>query len=86
METYSLENLTLREIKALRLGLDTLMVQGVDAMFLAMLQSNVQIQINEIEEHIRLENLPPIPPAPPLPQDGNITEEIKHKKSIKTKG
>ena len=81
METYSLENLTLREIKALRLGLDTLMVQGVDAMFLAMLQSNVQIQINEIEEHIRLENLPPIPPTPE-----DTIEENKSKKSTKAKG
>jgi hypothetical protein len=81
METYSLENLTLREIKALRLGLDTLMVQGVDAMFLAMLQSNIQIQINEIEEHIRLESLPPIPPSP---EDG--IEENKNKKSTKAKG
>jgi len=81
METYSLENLTLREIKALRLGLDTIMVQGVDAMFLAMLQSNIQIQINEIEEHIKLENLPPTPPSPE-----DTKEENKSKKSIKTKG
>lgn len=81
METYSLENLTLREIKALRLALDTIMVQGVDAMFLAMLQSNIQIQINEIEEHIRLENLPPIPPSPE-----DIIEEKKDKKLPKAKG
>jgi len=81
METYSLENLTLREIKALRLGLDTLMIQGVDAMFLAMLQSNIQIQINEIEEHIKLENIPPTPPSPE-----DTKEENKSKKSIKTKG
>ena len=85
METYSLENLTLREIKALRLALDTIMVQGVDAMFLAMLQSNLQIQINEIEEHIRLENLPPIPPIPPIPNEDDIIEE-KSKKSTKSKG
>jgi hypothetical protein len=68
METYSLEGLTLREIKALRLGLDALNIQGLDAMFIAILQSNIQTQINEVEEHIRLESLPkdPIPPLPPV--------------------
>ena len=85
METYSLENLTFREIKAIRLGLDSLTIQGIDAMFLAMLQSSIQAQINEIEEHIRLETTQPIPPLPPS-SNQEITEEDKNKKSTKAKG
>jgi hypothetical protein len=38
-------------------------------MFIAILQSNIQTQINEVEEHIRLESLPK-DPIPPLPSVG----------------
>ena len=37
-ELYSLEKLNLREIKALRKGLEFIQINGVDAMFIGMLQ------------------------------------------------
>ena len=80
VEQYSLENLNLREIKALRVGLDSLTIQGIDAMFMALLQTNIQTQINQIEEHIRLESLPPSPPITqnePTPPDEVVVSKKK---------
>lgn len=51
-ELYTLENLTLREIKALRKGLEYIQISGIDAMFMGMLQSKLSEQINQIETHI----------------------------------
>ena len=50
-ELYTLENLTLREIKALRKGLEYIQISGIDAMFMGMLQSKMNDQINQIELH-----------------------------------
>ena len=38
MTIYSIDNLTLREIKALRKSLDSIPITGIDAAFIAMLQ------------------------------------------------
>ena len=51
-ELYTLENLNLREIKALRKGLEFIQISGVDAMFIGMLQSKIAQQIEQIEKHI----------------------------------
>ena len=51
-ELYTLENLNLREIKALRKGLEYIQISGVDAMFIGMLQAKIAQQIEEIENHI----------------------------------
>ena len=51
-ELYTLENLNLREIKALRKGLEYIQISGVDAMFIGMLQSKLAQQIEQIEKHI----------------------------------
>ena len=51
-ELYSLENLTLREVKALRTGLNHIQITGVDAFFMGTLQIKVSSQIEEIENHI----------------------------------
>tara|TARA_Y100000592_G_scaffold59468_1_gene93025 strand:+ start:157 stop:351 length:195 start_codon:yes stop_codon:yes gene_type:complete len=51
-ELYTLENLNLREIKALRKGLEYIQISGVDAMFIGMLQSKLSQQIEQIETHI----------------------------------
>ena len=51
-ELYTLENLNLREIKALRKGLEYIQISGVDAMFIGMLQAKISQQIEEIEKHI----------------------------------
>ena len=46
-ELYDLENLTLREIKALRTGLDHLPINGIDAFFVGTLQIKLNEQIIE---------------------------------------
>ena len=51
-ELYTLENLSLREIRALRKGLEYIQISGVDAMFIGLLQSKLSQQIEEIEKHL----------------------------------
>ena len=51
-ELYSLEKLNLREIKALRKGLEFIQINGVDAMFIRMLQAKLSQQIEQIENQI----------------------------------
>ena len=52
MEIYSLDNLTLREIKALRKSLDFIPITGVDALFIGSLQLKMNDQILQVETHI----------------------------------
>ena len=56
MEMYSLDNLTLREVKALRKSLDFIPITGIDAMFIGTLQLNMNEQIQQIENHINSQN------------------------------
>ena len=51
-ELYSLEKLNLREIKALRKGLEFIQINGVDTMFIGMLQAKLSQQIEQIENQI----------------------------------
>ena len=51
-ESFNLTGLTLREIRALRQGLNSIQILGIDAMFIGSLQIKVDNQINEIEEFI----------------------------------
>ena len=51
-ELYTLEQLTLREVKALRKGLEFIQISGIDAMFMGMLQAKMGEQIKSIESHI----------------------------------
>ena len=60
-ELYSLENLTLREVKALRTALNYIQVTGIDAFFIGTLQINISGQIEEIEKHL----ITPQPTTPP---------------------
>ena len=55
MEIYSLDDLNLREIKALRKALDFIPITGIDAMFIALLQNKIQSQVNQIENHLKKE-------------------------------
>lgn len=57
MTIYSLDDLTLREIKALRKSLDYIPITGIDAAFIAMLQHKISTQIQEIENHIKDEEI-----------------------------
>ena len=57
MTIYSLDNLTLREIKALRKSLDYIPITGIDAAFIAMLQHKISTQTQEIEKHIKDEEI-----------------------------
>ena len=57
MTTYSLEGLNPREIKAIRKSLDSIPITGIDAAFIAMLQHKTSTQIQEIENHIKKEEI-----------------------------
>ena len=57
MTTYSLEGLNPREIKAIRKSLDSIPITGIDAAFIAMLQHKISTQIQEIENHIKKEEI-----------------------------
>jgi hypothetical protein len=55
MTIYSLDNITLREAKALRKALDFIPITGIDAAFIAVLQNKISTQVVEIENHIKSE-------------------------------
>ena len=57
MTIYSLEGLNPREIKAIRKSLDSIPITGIDAAFIAMLQHKTSTQIQEIENHIKKEEI-----------------------------
>ena len=57
MMIYSLDDLTLREIKALRKSLDHIPITGIDAAFIAMLQHKISSQTQEIENHLKNEEI-----------------------------
>ena len=62
MELYTLEDLSLREVKALLVGIKEISIKGIDAMFIGTLQIKLQEQITQIEEHINSSNTPLPPP------------------------
>ena len=47
-ELYSIEGLSLREVKALRKGLEFIQISGIDAMFIGSLQIKLNEQIKQI--------------------------------------
>jgi hypothetical protein len=55
MILYNLEDLHLREIKALRKSLDYIPITGIDAAFIAILQNKINIQVKQIEDFLRSE-------------------------------
>jgi CRISPR/Cas system Type II protein with McrA/HNH and RuvC-like nuclease domain len=55
MIIFSIDDLSLREIKALRKSLDYIPISGIDASFIALLQHKVASQIQTIENHIKQE-------------------------------
>lgn len=57
MTIYSLEGLNPREIRAIRKSLDSIPITGIDAAFIAMLQHKISTQIQEIENHIKNEEV-----------------------------
>lgn len=62
MENYTLNNLSLREIKALRKSLDHIPINGIDALFIASLQLKFNEYIKNIEDDIQIssqENIKP---------------------------
>ena len=63
MDIYTLENLSLREIKSLLVGIKEINIKGIDAMFIGTLQLKLQEQIAQIEEHI-VSTDQQIPPPP----------------------
>ena len=64
-EIYSIDNLTLREVKALRQGLDFIEIKGIYALFLATLQLKINEQVNQIQNHINEEkNKDKVKPSP----------------------
>jgi len=65
MDIYTLENLSLREVKALLVGIKEINIKGIDAMFIGTLQLKLQEQIAQIEEHI-VSTDQQTPPPPPI--------------------
>jgi hypothetical protein len=59
-ELYNLEDLTLREVRAIRQGLNTIQISGIDAMFIGTLQVKIDSQVKEIEKHINENQTPPL--------------------------
>jgi cell division protein ZapA (FtsZ GTPase activity inhibitor) len=55
MMIYSLEDLNLREIRAIRKSLDYIPITGIDATFIAILQNKIQQQIQQIEDFLKQE-------------------------------
>tara|TARA_R110000803_G_scaffold82088_2_gene148074 strand:- start:360 stop:608 length:249 start_codon:yes stop_codon:yes gene_type:complete len=55
MIVYSLEDLSLREIKAIRTSLNYIPITGIDATFIAVLQNKINTQLVEVETHIAQE-------------------------------
>jgi ABC-type uncharacterized transport system permease subunit len=65
-ELYDLEGFTYREVKAMYKGLETITIQGIDAMFIGMLQAKLLQHIKEIDANIAeqqniTDNIPPPP-------------------------
>ena len=52
-ELYTLEQLSLREIKAIRKGLEFIQINGIDVMFMGTLQIKIDKQIQQLEDHIQ---------------------------------
>jgi hypothetical protein len=65
-ELYTLEDLTLREIRALRTGLNFIQISGADAFFMGTLQIKMNGQIEQIEDHL---NQPTPTTDPPTEDD-----------------
>ena len=57
-EKYDLEGFTIREVRALRVALDTISINGIDAAFIRDLQIKINTHIQSIETNIA-ENTPP---------------------------
>ena len=55
MEEYTLEKLSVKEIEALRMGLDDLRIVGKEAMFIGLLQNKLNNKLKEIQENIQLQ-------------------------------
>jgi hypothetical protein len=68
MEVYTLDNLSLREIKALRKSLDHIPITGIDAIFIAQLQVKLNKDIQQIEEHLQS-------PPEPTPKRGRPRDD-----------
>ena len=63
MDIYTWENLSLREVKALLVGIKEINIKGIDAMFIGTLQLKLQDQITQIEEHlVSTDQQIPLPP------------------------
>ena len=58
--TYNLEELTLRELKALLQGLNSIQISGIDAMFIGSLQLKIQKKIGDIESYLKSNEDSPI--------------------------
>jgi|TARA_B110000438_G_scaffold290525_1_gene326344 hypothetical protein len=63
-DQFDLEGFTLREIRAMRMALNSIQINGIDASFIGSLQAKLDAHIHSIEELVNQQ--PIIPPPPPL--------------------
>ena len=63
-DQFDLEGFTLREVRAMRMALNSIQINGIDASFIGSLQAKLDAHIQSIEELANQQNI--IPPPPPL--------------------
>ena len=63
-DLFDLEGFTLREIRALRMALDTIQISGIDANFIGSLQTKLNTHIKSVEQLVIQPDLNS--PSPPL--------------------
>lgn len=63
-DQFDLEGFTLREIRAMRMALNSIQINGIDASFIGSLQAKLDAHIHSVEELVNQQ--PIIPPPPPL--------------------
>ena len=66
-DQFDLEGFTLRDIRALRMALDTIQINGIDANFIGTLQQKLNSHIQSIETQLT----PTETPIPPVPAETN---------------
>ncbi len=61
-DLFDLEGFTLREIRAMRMSLNSIQINGIDAIFIGSLQAKLDTHIQSIEQLVKKPDLNSPPP------------------------
>ena len=61
-DQFDLEGFTLREIRAMRMALNSIQINGIDASFIGSLQAKLDAHIQSIEQLVKKPDLKSPPP------------------------